>query len=77
MCSINETFLGMALSAPIHLFILAWILSVAKLLFLKKNENFNKPPEGGKKMPCTLSTYTSYKCLPVYIERTTNIFLMT
>lgn len=57
MCSTNETFLGMALSPPIHLFMLVWILSVAKLLFLKKNENFNKPLEEGKEMPCSLSTY--------------------
>lgn len=48
MCSTKETSLGMAISSPIHLYMLAWMLSIAKLLLLEKIRIFNKTLEAKK-----------------------------
>lgn len=51
MCSTSETSVGMASHPLIHLFMLAWILSVAKLLFLGRIRILTTLEEKKKKNP--------------------------
>lgn len=50
MYSTNETSLGMALKSLSHLYVLPWVLSVAKVFFLGKIRILTAL-EGKKKIP--------------------------